>query len=1028
MLFSNSVPKFDAQRAAIFAANYRDETDCVTELLTQLPSLKLDAIQQRAFDLAHCVRNSRLHQGGLDAFLAEYDLSSQEGIALMCLAEAFLRIPDQRTVDKLIQDKLTSIDWQAHQHKSHSWSVYAATWGLQLSGKILTAVTEGWTKYLRAFLQRSSAPIIRQVIKRAMNLLSHEFIMGETIEKALKRARKLPKYCFSYDMLGEAACTQEDAARYLQAYQHAIEQIASSGLTNCGISVKLSALHPRYEYRQKDLVVPELVNILKNLALQAQANNIQLTVDAEESERLEISLEIIEQVFCDPQLTEPYFGVAVQAYLKRAPEVIDWIIALAYKQNKRMNVRLVKGAYWELEIKNAQIKGLKNYPVFTRHAATDVNYLVCAGKMARHPKAIYAQFATHNAYTVAAILELMEGQDFEFQGLHGMAYTLYDHLLEKNPQIRCRIYAPVPQGEPKNLLSYLMRRLMEGKTYTSFVNKIVNAQIPIENIIKDPAEYLRAQSSIPHPSIPLPSEMFLDRKNSDGIDLTDPLQLIDLDAAMQEALARSWRSAPIVDGILLSGSAQSVYGPDPKQEIGTVVMATVDQLEQVLTSLQAGFLSWRDCDVLRRAALLNRAADLLQQRMPQWLALLVREGGKTIGDALSEVREAIDFCRYYAQQACISLQPKTLPGPTGELNQLTMHGRGIIVCISPWNFPLAIFLGQVTAALAAGNCVIAKPASQTTLIACAAVQLLHEAGIPTSALAFLPGPGHILGSVLLHDERIAGVVFTGSTETAKQIDRDLAQRPGPIVPLIAETGGQNAMIVDSSALLEQVVADVLISAFNSAGQRCSALRVLWIQDEIAETLISLLCGAMAQLNIGDPGLLATDIGPVIDAKAKKMLLEHVARMKQEARLLYQVPLPEESNYIGPCLFELNDIKQLTYEVFGPMLHVLRYRSEELPKVVSTINALGYGLTLGIASRIQSTIDFITQHAKVGNQYVNRTMIGAVVGVQPFGGEGLSGTGPKAGGPHYLTRLCVERCISVNTTAFGGNAQLLALED
>lgn len=1042
MLFAHPIEKLNPLRAAISLAYRMDETACLENLIqaASLPPASLERISNTARRLVSEVRERRTHKGGLDAFLYEYDLSSSEGIALMCLAEALLRIPDTTTVDNLMRDKITPADWASHIGQSESVFVNAATWGLLLTGKILSNAETSTSRMGSVFKQligRSGTPVIRQAVKQAMRVLGRQFVMGETISDALKRARDKEKqgYRFSYDMLGEAACTAADADRYFQAYQDAITAIGKAShnkgvIEGPGISVKLSALHPRYEFAKRETVVAEVTARLRTLTLQAKAANIGLTVDAEEAERLDISLDIMEAVFCDPALDGwEGFGLAVQSYQKRAWYVLDWLIELAHKQKRRFMVRLIKGAYWDAEIKMAQVKGLAGYPVFTRKAATDVSFLACAKKILEHPEAFYAQFATHNAYSLAAILEMANGRkDFEFQCLHGMGYTLYDQVVgEKHFNIPCRVYAPV--GGHKDLLAYLVRRLLENGANTSFVNRIIDVDTPIEDIIADPVVKVKNLISKAHPKIPLPVDIFgIDRKNSGGIDLTNIDEVMLLDKAMIGEYF--WKAAPIINGKEEQRTTRQVLNPsDKRQVIGEVSEATVEQVEQALASASKAAVTWNARSIEERAACLDRTADLLQQRMPEFILLAVREAGKTIPDAVGEVREAIDFCRYYAACARKDLIPQLMPGPTGETNQLELHGRGVIACVSPWNFPLAIFMGQVTAALVAGNAVIAKPAGQTCLIAAAAVRLLHEAGIPTDVLHLLPARSAVVGVPLIGDARISGVVFTGSTESARTINQTLANRIGPLVPFVAETGGQNCMIIDSSALPEQVVMDVVNSAFNSAGQRCSALRVLFVQEEIAPRLIDMLCGAMAELKVGDPSLLSTDIGPVIDAASKATLEEHIARMHKEGKLLYQVTLPKEcehGTFVAPCAFEIDSLTRLSREVFGPVLHVIRYASRDLDKIIDAINDSGYGLTLGIQSRIDATIDYIRRRLRVGNTYVNRNIIGAVVGVQPFGGEGLSGTGPKAGGPHYLTRLCTERTLTINTTAAGGNASLLCL--
>jgi RHH-type transcriptional regulator, proline utilization regulon repressor / proline dehydrogenase / delta 1-pyrroline-5-carboxylate dehydrogenase len=1045
MAFSQLAVNKDPLRAAIAQAYYADETDSVKQLLevAALPNEVTLNIARVARELIQQIRAKRLAKGGLDAFLYEYDLSSQEGIALMCLAEALLRIPDSATIDALLEDKISHVDWAAHLGRSSSFFVNASTWGLVLTGKLLKSDEQGGLNTsLRRFISRTSAPIIRKSVKQAMKLLGHQFVMGQTIEEALKRAKdyEIRGYRFSYDMLGEAARTAEDAERYFRAYQKAIDAIGKiaqgKALNDApGVSIKLSALHPRYELAKGRSVIPSLTAKLKALALQAKDMNISLTVDAEEADRLDISLDIIAAVFCDKQLADwEGFGLAVQAYQKRAAFVIDWLIDLSRKQSKRWMVRLIKGAYWDTEVKNAQVRGLKGYPVFTRKASTDVCFVACAKKILAHTAEIYPQFATHNAYTLATIMQLAgKNRDFEFQCLHGMGYTLYDHIVGPDQlNIPCRVYAPV--GGHEDLLAYLVRRLLENGANTSFVNRIVDPDVPVEEMLVDPVNRMRKLEQIPHPKIPLPLDIYgQGRKNSMGIDFSDTQTWSVLSAEIEAFSKKQEVAGPIIDGKWEAGEKNRLlYNPaQPQQVIGEVSLANAAQLEKALGSADRSALSWAHTPVAVRATCLERAADLFEERLAEFMALAIREGGKTLADALAEVREAIDFCRYYAMRARLDLVPQLLPGPTGEENWLSFQGRGVIACISPWNFPLAIFIGQVTAALVAGNAVIAKPAGQTPLIAAAAVRLLHEAGIPGQVLHFIPASGALVGPKLTLDSRIKGIVFTGSTETAREINQGLASRSSGILPFIAETGGQNAMIVDSSALMEQVVIDVLNSAFGSAGQRCSALRVLFIQNEMADKLIHMLCGAMAELALGDPALLSTDVGPVIDQAAKETLQAHFDRMKAEAKLLYQVKLPEgidDTNFFAPAMFELDSMDCLKREVFGPILHVIRYAAKERDAVIAAINQTGYGLTLGIQSRIQNTVNTITHQVHVGNQYVNRSMIGAVVGVQPFGGEGLSGTGPKAGGPYYLPRLCVERSLSINTTAAGGNASLLCLEE
>lgn len=1046
MLFNWNDLEQTPLKVAITAAYRRDETECLIPLLEQarLTPKQLAHISQVAAQLVMGTRKSKKEHDYLSAFLKRYDLSNQEGIALMCLAEALLRIPDTKTRNLLISDKVSTADWKKHIHSNNSLFVNAATWSLMLTGKIYASALDSEKslgKTLKNFLTRTSGAVIRPCIQQGIKVLGKQFVMGVTIQEALERAKKLEiqGYRYSYDMLGEAARTREDAQKYFQAYQEAIQAIGNESnrgdhIDGPGISVKLSALHPRYELAQRERVLQEIAPLLLSLAQAAKIKNIGMTIDAEESDRLELSLEIIETVFADPGLKDwEGFGLAVQAYQKRAPFVIDYLADLSRRYNRRIMVRLVKGAYWDSEIKQSQILGLEGYPVFTRKNATDVSYLACAKKILAHPECFYAQFGTHNAYTVAAIMEMAGNRkDFEFQCLHGMGQSLYDQIVGKeNFNLPCRIYAPV--GSHKDLLGYLVRRLLENGANSSFINMLADEQMPVEKVIADPVEKMAGLTQKPHPKIPLPRHLFGDqRKNSKGLDLSNIETLKQLKQEMEIFDQTTWEAAPVIAGKSKKDKkAQTVVSPaDKTRIIGSVHEAGADHVDAALSSGILAIDEWSNTPVNIRANYLEKAADIFENSLPEWVTLLCREGGKTIPDSIGEVREAVDFCRYYAAQARQLFEPVTLTGPTGELNQSSLHGRGIITCISPWNFPLAIFIGQIAAALAAGNVVMAKPAEQTPLIAAQAIRLLHEAGIPKSVLHFLPGAGEIIGSQLVADERVSGVMFTGSTETAKQIQQVLSYRKGPIVPLIAETGGQNAMIVDSSALPEQAVADIMTSAFNSAGQRCSALRVLFVQEEIAPRLLEMLQGAMDQLHVGDPAFLETDIGPVIDTDALRRLEKHVSEMHSKATLLHQAPLMNlpGGHFFAPRVFELKELGVLKQEVFGPILHVIRFSSNDLDQVLDAIIKTNYGLTLGVHSRINKTVDYIRTRMPVGNVYVNRNMIGAVVGVQPFGGERLSGTGPKAGGPHYLARLCVERSISINTTAAGGNTTLVSLTE
>ena len=1047
MIFDYPLPQRDRLHAEIANWHRRDETEVVEALLdaAHLDPESLDRIAERARALVGEVRRHRIGKGGIDAFMQEYELSSQEGVVLMCLAEALLRIPDQDTADALIRDKLGPADWEKHVGNSDSVFVNASTWALMLTGRVVSLHDyrdQSVKSVLGRLVSRVGEPMIRQSVTQGMRILGRQFVMGRSITEALGRASADEQrgYRHSFDMLGEAAHTAADAKRYLDAYHDAIaaigEDSAGSGpIESSGISVKLSALHPRYEFAQRERAMAELVPRLMALATHAREVDIGITVDAEEAERLELSLDVIACVFSDDALKGwEGFGLALQAYQKRAYPAVEWLAELARANGRRLMLRLVKGAYWDSEIKLAQEGGHEGYTVFTRKAATDVSYIACTRRILTHADAFFPQFATHNAHTLATIMEMAgPRRDYEFQRLHGMGEALYEQVVGAGSEaLACRIYAPV--GSHEDLLPYLVRRLLENGSNTSFVNRIVDERAPVDDIIADPLKKMRRLVVKPHPRIPTPPDIYQpDRRNSRGIDVSDPQTLIPLDADMRQALEREWRAAPIIGGELHKGDARPVLDPANRQrQVGTVVTADAEQVEAAMAGAASAAPAWDTGDAEDRARALERTADLMERDMPALMALAVREAGKTVPDSIAEVREAVDFCRYYADRCRRDFAaPASLPGPTGERNELSLHGRGVFVCVSPWNFPLAIFTGQVTAALAAGNAVVAKPAEQTPLIAHHAVALMHEAGIPAHVLQLLPGDGKTVGAALVNHPLVGGVAFTGSTETARAIHKAMAGKNGPIVPLIAETGGQNAMIVDSSALPEQVVTDTIASAFQSAGQRCSALRVLYLQSDIADKTIEMLTGAMAELTIGDPALLKTDVGPVIDAAALGMLEAHGARMAKESRLIYQCALGSEcaaGTFFAPRAFEIKSIGQLEREVFGPVLHVLRFRADELDAVIDDINATGYGLTVGLHSRIDSTIDHIHARLRVGNAYVNRNQIGAVVGVQPFGGEGLSGTGPKAGGPRYLHRFATERSLSVNTTAQGGNASLMSLDE
>ena len=1040
--FAPHLAHVDPARARITAAWLRDETEAVDALLAEADQPEREQVLVRAADLVTRVRARADDQSAVESFMRQYDLSSEEGVLLMCVAEALLRIPDKDTADKLIRDKLGEADWKRHLGGSDSMFVNASTWGLMLTGKLVNLAEDTRRNAIGAFRRlvgRAGEPAIRLAVRQAMRIMGQQFVMGRSIEEALKRAAEKDNavYRYSFDMLGEAALTQPDAERYQQAYRDAIAALgkhpkAGDVLEAPSISVKLSALHPRYEVAKRERVRTELTAKLLELAQLAKAQGIALTVDAEEADRLELSLDVLAAVFADPSLAGwNGFGLAVQAYQKRTPFVIDWLAEMARAHGRRWCVRLVKGAYWDSEIKRAQELGLSGYPVYTRKPNTDVSYLACARRLLdAGSDLIYPQFATHNAHTIAAVHHLAAGRPFEFQRLHGMGTDLYAEVIGKDKlDVPCRVYAPV--GSHEDLLPYLVRRLLENGANTSFVNRIVDERVPVRELVADPVETVRGFASRPHPRIPLPVGIYgATRKNSMGVNLASDNELKSLAEAVNAKLG-PWTATPLVPGAKSTESAREITDPaDRRRVIGHSTNADQATIDQSLVNAIDAQPAWDALPAASRASILEHAADLLESRCAEFVALLVREAGKTLGPAISEVREATDMCRYYAMMARkLFGQPEALPGPTGESNQLSLHGRGVFVCISPWNFPLAIFTGQVAAALAAGNSVICKPSEQTTLIGHAAVKLLHEAGVPEKVLQFVPGRGSMIGQQLLTRNEIAGVCFTGSTETAWTINRTLAARNAPIAALIAETGGQNALIADSSALPEQLVKDVITSAFDSAGQRCSASRVLFVQDDIADKVIRMLSGAMDELKVGDPGELATDVGPVIDEASRAVLQEHATRMDKEARKISEVKLGDDcahGTFFAPRAYEIPTLSVLTQEVFGPILHVVRWKAGELDQVIDAINATGFGLTLGIHSRIDDTVEYIARRAKVGNCYVNRNQIGAVVGVQPFGGENLSGTGPKAGGPHYLLRFATERTLTINTTAAGGNASLLTL--
>ncbi|MEM9310383.1 MAG: bifunctional proline dehydrogenase/L-glutamate gamma-semialdehyde dehydrogenase PutA [Pseudomonadota bacterium] len=1031
-------------RSELRRAYREDEETCVAKRLEQAAPAKKVADKASALAIA-LIEGARAHKAsGIDAFLQQYGLDTDEGIALMCLAEALLRVPDHETADALIKDKLASIDWSEHLGESSSTFVNAATFSLMLTGEVLDPPEEhqrGMGFTLKRTMNRLGEPVIRTATLQAMKIMGGQFVFGRDIGEALKRAapERAKGLTHSFDMLGEAAMTFADAAKYREAYDGALNRLAGEAAQNPqagvgglpGISVKLSALHPKYDYLHAEQARADIVPIVRALAVKARDADIHFTIDAEEAERLELSLDIIEELMADDALfTRPDgsrwegFGLALQAYQKRGVPLCDWVAKCARRHGRKLFVRLVKGAYWDSEIKLSQVGGFTDYPVFTRKRATDVSYLACAARLFEHEDVIHPAFATHNALTIASLKEMSAGRAFEYQRLHGMGEEVYATLreIEGNAPTPVRIYAPV--GGHKELLAYLVRRLLENGANTSFVNRMGDADFAAEDLVEDPVSELAATKPRRNPKIPLPDDILGERLNSAGIDLSDPLVYGPMDALLGELAKQSWTAEPTFPSGEAGAVTRITMPHDNSVTIGASREATPQDVDEAFARAVAIQPGWDALGGAKRALLLEEAADLFEDHAAEFLSLCQREAGKTLLDGVAELREAVDFLRYYAGEARRQFEnPITLPGPTGEENTLSMHGRGVFATISPWNFPLAIFIGMASAALAAGNSVIAKPAEQTPLIAALAVKLCHKAGIPPEALQLLPGAGEVGHMITAHPD-LAGVAFTGSTETARAINRTLAMRDGPIATLIAETGGQNAMIVDSSALPEQVVRDVLASAFQSAGQRCSALRVLYLQDDVADGMLEMIRGGFEALEVGDPAVLSTDVGPVIDAEAKALLDAHIASC---ARAVSQPLAPEtaKGTFVAPTIIEIGSIRDLARENFGPVLHVARFAAGELEEVIDDINATGYGLTLGLHSRIAETRDIVQAKARVGNFYVNRNQIGAIVESQPFGGEGLSGTGPKAGGPHYLARFATERVTCIDTTAAGGNASLLA---
>ncbi|MEO8740664.1 MAG: trifunctional transcriptional regulator/proline dehydrogenase/L-glutamate gamma-semialdehyde dehydrogenase [Casimicrobiaceae bacterium] len=1001
-------------RAAITAAQRRPETECLPSLIeaATLPAADIERAQALARRLVETLR-ARPSRSGVDALIREYSLSSEEGVALMCLAEALLRIPDDATRGALIRDKIAPGNWREHFGQSESLFVNAATWGLAIAGTLTATASE---RNLSAALTRliglGGEPLIRKGVDLAIRMMGEQFVTGETIETALDKARTMERkgFQYSFDMLGEAALTAADAARYGADYEHAIHAIGVAAKrrgprAGPGISIKLSALHPRYSRAQIERVHAQLLPRLKALALLARHYDIGLNIDAEEADRLDISLDLLEALCLEPDLRGwDGLGFVIQAYQKRCPFVVDFLVDLARRGKRRLMVRLVKGAYWDSEIKRAQVDGMDDFPVFTRKIHTDVCYLACARKLLAAPDAVFPQFATHNAQTLATIMQ-MAGADFhpgqyEFQCLHGMGETLYERVVGKRNLDRpCRIYAPV--GTHETLLGYLVRRLLENGANTSFVNRIGDPDVSIDALIADPVAEARNLRPVgaPHPTIALPRDLFgAERVNSAGLDLASEDRLRDLSAAFAACAALTWTAAPLVGEGIIDGPTRAARNPaDHRDIVGHIVDASAATIESAFVHAVAATPAWAARAPIERAACLEAAALRMEARMPVLLDLIIREAGKSTANAVAEVREAVDFMRYYAAQ--VRRWPAANPP----------RALGPVVCISPWNFPLAIFTGQVAAALAAGNCVLAKPAEETPLIAAEAIRILRDAGVPANVVQLLPGDGSV-GAALVADARAAAVLFTGSTDVAAHVRQQLASRltiDGRTVPLIAETGGMNAMIVDSSALPEQVVGDVLASAFDSAGQRCSALRILCVQDDIADRVLALLEGALDELVVGNPGELATDVGPVITAEAQRGINAHIETMRARGHRVHQLAATDaaaEGTFVAPTLIEIERIAEVEREVFGPVLHVLRYRRDDLDSVIDAINATGYALTFGLHTRIDETIARVTARIDAGNVYVNRNIIGAVVGVQPFGGNGRSGTGPKAGGPLYLLRL------------------------
>lgn len=1024
----------------ISAAYLEDEAVVLEGLIEFLDLSESDiaTVEKEAQDLINTIRKAPDVEDSLDALLRQYSLNTKEGIVLMSLAEALLRVPDKETADALIRDKIAGVDWRSHKGKSNKSLVNLATLGLMLTGEIISEEEE--KGIFKRMTQRLSEPVIRAAVNQAMQIMGKQFVLGRTIEEAIKNGRKTREkgYTYTFDMLGEAALTEKDAGIYYKSYEDAVKAAGKENpqpnSPKPSLSIKLSALHPRYEVAQRDRVMTELFESVKKLALLGKSLNVDISIDAEEADRLELSLHLFKKLLEVPEIRSwGGLGLVVQGYSKWALPVLIWTTLVGRELNVKIPLRLVKGAYWDTEIKAFQVRGLNQYPVYTRKENTDLSYLACAKYLLSDltKGVIEPQFATHNAHTVASIIQLAGDREFEFQRLHGMGEALYDEVI-KRTQKTVRIYAPV--GEHRDLLPYLVRRLLENGANSSFVHQLVDPEIPVAQLTRHPLHIIRENETIANPAIPMACDILGDnRRNSEGLNVNIEGEWKPFEKELEGFLSHTWKATPMINGQPGEGKeTHKVHSPFARHnEVGEVTFSSENDVKKAIDTLEKSWFKWNKRDVEERAQILEKMADLLEQNRAELIALCALEAGKTIQDGIDEVKEAVDFCRYYAIEARKHSQEIVFDGPTGERNSFYYEGKGIIACISPWNFPLAIYLGQITAALVAGNAVIAKPAETTSLIGYRALELLFEAGLPKDVIAYLPGSGREIGDILTQDHRIQGVAFTGSTATAQAINMNFARRGGALPTIIAETGGQNVMFVDSTALPEQVAKDALQSAFVSAGQRCSALRVLYLQEEIADRVIELLKGAINDLVVGKPYDLKTDVGPVIDENAKNALLEHINQLKSEGKLVAEGSISPELDAVGyfvpPTIFEIDSISELTKENFGPIMHIVRYKAGELKERIMDVNNTGFGLTMGVHSRNEETVQFIEYYSRVGNFYVNRNQVGAVVGVQPFGGLGLSGTGPKAGGPNYLLRFMIERSVSNNIAAIGGNTALLSLQ-